>query len=96
MQQEHYVSTQRMLANGLWGAVVALISAAWIIVLFASHDDRRIGYMLAVTSLAVSAAATVAHLRCYHMKLARLVRLTSGLQEPSDERPNGGLRSVPR
>jgi hypothetical protein len=82
MQQEHYVSTVKMTAVGLWAAAIALILAAWIIVLVPGLPTQA-GWLFALTAGVIAPAAAVAHIKLYAMKTTALIRVTSGLQAPS-------------
>jgi hypothetical protein len=95
MNQEHYISTSRLIAFALWGVVIGFIGSAWAVILIAqTPEGRAIGFMMGFTGVAFSAAAAVAHLRIYHMKMACLVRLTNGLSGPSGPSESTALHRV--
>ena len=83
MKQEGYVSTTKLVTDILWAIVVALIVAGWTIGLITR--DYKIPIMLVGTASTASAAAVVAHIRCYTLRMANLIRVTAGLAPTTSE-----------
>lgn len=88
--EEHYVSTSRVLALTTWGCTAFLVATAWIAWLV--FDQSTLAALLCMTGGSMSAAAAVMTIRCYAIRLGRLIRVTAGLSE-SDVPPN--LRIIP-
>lgn len=75
--QERQITLGKLVTIGLWTGVVALIGAGWLAHLGANDT---LAQMLGLTACATSAAAAACQVRCYVMRLARLVRATAGLR----------------
>lgn len=85
------ISTTRLFATVAWITVACFMVAAWTTWL-AGTD--HVWALLGLTGCACSAIAAVAHIHCYAMRLAHLVRVANGLgAEPRPPR-RFGLRSV--
>ncbi len=94
MEQEGYISTTKMVTGLLWAVVATLILSAWVVLLL-DYDFRGVALMLAATASTLSAAAAVAHIRLYTLKVTQLIRITSGLASgPSGPSEGNGLRRV--
>lgn len=76
------ISTCRAVAGVLWTAVISLMVAAWVVLLWGPHE---IAAILAATGCCMSAVAAVAQIKCYSTSVCRLIRVTNGLQSPDAE-----------
>lgn len=86
MDNGGYVSKTGIAAGALWATVLALMVAAWVVILFADSHWTVAG-MLAASGCALSALAATLHIKTYACRLSQLVRATVGA--------NGGdLRSL--
>lgn len=92
MQQEHYVSSTKIVAVTLWITVGSLMALAWVLLLVPEGDYDMAAALLGLTAGAIAPAAGVLHVKLYATQLARLVRVTSGLDAPTAE--DFPLRSV--
>jgi len=77
------VQLSRVIATALWTCVGILLAAAWILILFLPSAWAIAG-MLGGTACATSAAAAVAHIRCYSARICSLIRATSGMTSPME------------
>ena len=75
---EEFVSKSKVAAGVAWVMTVLLLLAGWVMVL-AVPEHWMVGGMFAATACATSAVAATLHIRCYAVRLACLVRLTSNL-----------------
>jgi hypothetical protein len=91
MQQEHYVSTVKIVAISLWATAFALMGVGAILVLVPALP-ANLGWLLALTAGVVAPVAAVAHIKLYALKVTSLIRVTSGLQAPSGPSEGSGLR----
>lgn len=88
---ESYISKPILIAVVLWAAVAVFMASGWLAFFL---SEGRLAVMLAATGCAASAAATVAHLRFYTMRVGALIR-NVGLDAPSPTPTNGnGVRRI--
>lgn len=87
---DRQIPMSRFWAASGWTAVAALLASAWLAWVMYDSD---IAVLLGLTACATSAAAAVATIRCYAIRVARLIRLAGHL---GDTTPGevGRLRSV--
>lgn len=73
--QEMSVPISKFLAYSLWGLTALLILMAWV-TYQQSHD---LAIMLATTACITGLGATTSSVRCYSVRLAKLIRMAGGL-----------------
>lgn len=80
MNEGRAISMGTVVTGCLWAWVAALLLASWGTWLLSDHTTLPI--LLGLTACASSAAAATAQVRCYAVRLCRVVRVTGGLQRP--------------
>lgn len=88
--QEQFVSRASLVAYALWFLVAALLTAAWIVAIWAEPHFVIAG-MLAATALGLSAVAATAHIRLFACQLSRVVRASVGV---TNGRESGEIRTL--
>ena len=73
------VPMSRLVTLATWFITGDLISAAWIAYLV---GDDGVAHLLGYTACCASAVAATCNVRCYALRLSRLVRAVGGLTEP--------------
>lgn len=86
MNDGGYVSRVGIMAGVLWAAVLGLMVAAWVVILFAEQHWTVAG-MLAASGCALSALAATLQIKTYACRMSRLIRVTAGLDQ-------GEVRSI--
>lgn len=87
MTDTRVIPLSRIIVTSLWGAVLGLIVAMWGTMLAHSHGaTHSLGY----TACVLSAVATVAHIRCYAIRVLDVVRAI----EDARQRERGGVHPV--
>jgi hypothetical protein len=71
-----------------WAVVLALVIAAWVVMLF-DGDDWAVGFLLGGSGCAMSAVAATLHVRSFAVRVCSLIRAAS-VRELEDS----GLRPV--
>jgi hypothetical protein len=92
MQQEHYVSTVKIVAISLWATAFALMGMACVIVAIPALP-KNLGWLLGLIAGVVAPVAAVAHIKLYALKVTSLIRVTSGLPR-LDDSPSGPSEST--
>jgi hypothetical protein len=92
MQQEHYVSTVKIVAISLWATAFALMGMACVIVAIPALPTN-LGWLLGLIAGVVAPVAAVAHIKLYALKVTSLIRVTSGLPR-LDDSPSGPSEST--
>ena len=82
MQDEPRYSSWAVTTFMAWVVTAVLIMAAWMVWLV-GHDPI-IAVLVAETACVASSVAVVLQARCFGARLARLIRVSSGLQRPDD------------
>jgi hypothetical protein len=78
MQQEHYVSTVKIVAISLWTTAFTLMGVAWLFVIVPPLPTN-VGWLVALTAGVVAPVAAVAHIKLYALKVTSLIRVTANL-----------------
>lgn len=83
---EHYISASRFIAVSAWCCTWCLVVAGWLVLLMLHRSG--LAAMLGLTAGVAAVPAGVLSVRCYFIRLGRLVRTTAGLlptEEPTAE-----------
>ena len=80
------ISLSRIVTSSAWSITAGLIGGAWATYFV---GDDGVTQLLGYTGCGMSAVAATLNVRCYAMRLSRLVRVTNGLTD--SPRP---LRSI--
>lgn len=72
---ENFVRGSLLYAAALWILAAGLLAAAWIT--WAVVGGRQPASLLAISASVVACGAVVAHMRCYALHIAHLVRVHS-------------------
>ena len=72
------ISTSHLITAALWAWVFLLFVAAWATWYFETTGD--LWMMLAFTGCASSALAATAQIRCYSLRICKLMRAANGLE----------------
>lgn len=78
MGEDRSVPVVVIILYGLWAWVGCTIVAGWALMW---ADVPYMAQMLGFTACASSAVAAVAHVRCYFLRVCRLIRVTHGVDE---------------
>lgn len=82
MIDEPRYSLWTVITFACWIATGVVLFAAWVI--WVGLGQPTLAILTAETACVLSAIAAVLQLRCYGARLARLIRVTNGLQSPDD------------
>ena len=87
------IPTSRLVKAALWTITSSLLIGAWLTAyLIGWREAQLLGYTACVSS----AAAAVAHIRCYMLRMSALIKLYGRMLEEGASRGTGsGLRSIP-
>lgn len=86
---EPEVSLGKIVSFGLWTLALAMLLAAWLVWALASHE---FGEMMAFTACVVTGGAATASMRCYSVRLSRIIRGTATIKRR--EREGSELHSI--
>lgn len=86
---EYYVSTSRVVAVAAWGVTGSLVFMSWLVLL--AYDLPALAAMLCMTGGVFAVPAGVLSVRCYFVRLGRMIRVTAGL---APELESGDLHAV--
>lgn len=88
------VPTSKIIKTVGWGLVAAMIVLTWALGVLAWALDAKGLWHLAMlcgfTGCATSAGAATAHVRCFHLRLAAMLRAVPCLTGDEGERGGGG------
>ena len=84
MMDDSLISATKVVMWLLWGLVVALLAAAWVV---GMQGHTTVAGLLGMTACATSAAAAVAHIRLYSMSVCAQLRVMRA--ELDRARPSG-------
>lgn len=83
---EDYYPRCRVWAAIAWAVTVALVVAAWA-VLMSAPGHWRLGFLLGGSGCAMSAVAATVHIRSFMVRVCSLVRAASHAELPNGLRP---------
>lgn len=81
-------SSSKVTAAAVWTWTAGLMGCAWVAWFLFAFDLKHLPDMFGYTACASSAVAAVASIKCYTVRICRLLRITAGLEPADDsERP---------
>lgn len=95
MVREYSVPLGKLVAIVMWAIASVCVGSAWALYLVTAPDDRLLGptSLFVLSGVYALSVAVVLTIRCYLLRVCRLIRATSGLRAPDPEL--GDLYAVP-
>lgn len=71
------IPASRLITIALWTASVVVLVISWVVWL---RGNQSLAVMIGTTAIIIVAAAAVSQIRCYQLRICRLVRMVGGLE----------------